>query len=191
MVASISNVTAFSTATSRLTSILSDPSLIACNSPPTPTETYFDVVDPGASTADFNDGTAIIARIRRMGRDDTRASIDRASEALPDWRDKTTAAKRSKILSEWSSLIKESSEDISKIMTLESGKPLAESRGEVNYGTSFLDYYAAECIRPNSAGGGFLTPSPFATPDGAPRGKMMAINEAVGVCGKLCRRDTT
>lgn len=70
-------------------------------------------------------------------------------------------------------------------MTFESGKPLNESRGEVNYGTSFLDYYAAEAIRPNSAGGGFIAPSPFAMPDGTPRGKIMAINEAVGVCGEL------
>ena len=59
-------------------------------------------------------------------------------------------------------------------MTLESGKPLHESRGEVAYGTSFLDYYAAEAIRPNSAGGGYMSPSPFTAPgDGAPRGKIM------------------
>eukprot|EP00984_Skeletonema_dohrnii_P004838 scaffold1700_cov129-Skeletonema_dohrnii-CCMP3373.AAC.17 len=182
MVASFSNAAAFSTATSRLTSILNDPSLITCDSPPSQT---FDVIDPGASAAQFKDGSAVIAHVRRMGRDDTKDAINRAHIALPDWRDKTTAAYRSGILTEWSSLIKESAEDIAKIMTLESGKPLAESRGEVGYGTSFLDYYAAEAIRPNNSGGGFISPSPFATPDGAPRGKMMAINEAVGVCGEL------
>ena len=182
MVASFSNAAAFSTASSRLTSILNDPTLITCDSLPSQT---FDVVDPGASAVQFEDGTAVIAHVRRMGRDDTNDAINRAHMALPDWRDKTTAAYRSGILSEWSSLIKESAEDIAKIMTLESGKPLAESRGEVNYGTSFLDYYAAEAIRPNSAGGGFISPTPFATPDGAPRGKMMAIHEAVGVCGEL------
>lgn len=181
MVASFNKAASFSTATPRLTSILSDPSLITCDSPPSHT---FDVVDPGASAAQFNDGSAVIAQVRRMDRDDTKAAIDRAHASLPDWRDKTTAAHRSRILSDWSSLIKESAEDIAKIMTLESGKPLAESRGEVNYGISFLDYYSAECIRPNSSGGGFLSPSPFATQDGAPRGKMMAINEAVGVCGE-------
>lgn len=182
MVASFSNAAAFSTASTRLTSILNDPTLINCDSPPSQT---FDVVDPGASAVQFEDGTAVIAHVRRMGRDDTLEAINRAYMALPDWRDKTTAAYRSGILSEWSSLIKESAEDIAKIMTLESGKPLAESRGEVNYGTSFLDYYAAEAIRPNSAGGGFISPTPFATPDGKPRGKMMAIHEAVGVCGEL------
>jgi hypothetical protein len=182
MVASFSNAAAFSTATSRVTSILDDPSLITGDSPPSQT---FDVFDPGASAAQFEDGTAVIAHVRRMGRDDTKAAIDRAHEVLPDWRDKTTAAHRSGILSKWSSLIKESAEDIAKIMTLESGKPLSESRGEVNYGASFFDYYAAEAIRPNSAGGGFISPSPFAMPDGGPRGKIMAIHEAVGVCGLI------
>ncbi len=178
----VANAAAFSTATSRVTSILDDPSLITGDATSSQT---FDVIDPGASATQFEDGTAVIAHVRRMGRDDTKAAINRAHMALPDWRDKTTAAHRSGILSKWSSLIKESAEDIAKIMTLESGKPLAESRGEVNYGTSFLDYYAAEAIRPNSAGGGFISPSPFATPDGAPRGKLMAIHEAVGVCGEV------
>mmetsp|Transcript_9531 Transcript_9531/g.13299 ORF Transcript_9531/g.13299 Transcript_9531/m.13299 type:complete len:404 (-) Transcript_9531:189-1400(-) len=66
-------------------------------------------------------------------------------------------------------------------MTMESGKPLAESKGEVVYGTSFLDYYAGEAIRPTSAGGGFIAPTPFATGTGAPRGKIIAVQEAVGV----------
>jgi hypothetical protein len=56
-----------------------------------------------------------------------------------------------------------------KIMTLESGKPLRESVGEVGYGTSFIDYYAAEAIRTTSAGGGILVPSPFSSVDGSPR----------------------
>lgn len=183
MVASFSKAAAFSTAGTRLTSILNDSTLITtCDSPPSQT---FDVVDPGASAAQFQDGTAVIAHVRRMGQADTKDAINRAHMALSDWRDKTTAAHRSNILSKWSSLINESAEDIAKIMTLESGKPLAESRGEVNYGTSFLDYYAAEAIRPSSAGGGFISPTPFATPDGTPRGKMLAIHEAVGVCGEL------
>jgi len=176
------NAAAFSTATSRVVSILDDPSLITGDSIPSQT---FEVIDPGASATQFEDGTAVIAHVRRMGRDDTKAAINRAYMALPEWKDKTTAAHRSGILSKWSSMIKEAAEDIAKIMTLESGKPLAESRGEVNYGTSFLDYYAAEAIRPNSAGGGFISPTPFANVDGSPRGKLMAIHEAVGVCGKV------
>lgn len=181
LVPSVSNAAALSTATSRLTSILKDPSLIVTGD----ALTVFDVVDPGSSASQFEDGTAVIAQVRRMGRDDTKAAISRAHSALPHWKDKTTAAYRASILSKWSSLIKESAEDIATIMTLESGKPLIESRGEVNYGTSFLDYYAGEAIRPNSAGGGFISPTPFSMPDGAPRGKILAIHEAVGVCGEL------
>jgi len=65
-------------------------------------------------------------------------------------------------------------------MTLESGKPLSECDGEIAYGTSFLDFYAAEAIRPTSAGGGIIIPSHLASPNGAPRGKILAIQEAVG-----------
>jgi len=65
-------------------------------------------------------------------------------------------------------------------MTLESGKPLKESIGEVAYAASFLDFYAGEAVRTTGAGGGYLCPSPFAAPDGSPRGKIMAIHEPVG-----------
>eukprot|EP00578_Thalassiosira_sp_NH16_P029504 CAMPEP_0181090700 /NCGR_PEP_ID=MMETSP1071-20121207/8003_1 /TAXON_ID=35127 /ORGANISM="Thalassiosira sp., Strain NH16" /LENGTH=190 /DNA_ID=CAMNT_0023172787 /DNA_START=15 /DNA_END=584 /DNA_ORIENTATION=+ len=144
-----------------------------------PGDTY-DVVDPGASAGQHDDGSAIIAQVQRMGREDTKRAIDRASAALGGWKDGTTALHRSGILSKWSELIKENTQDIAKIMTLESGKPLHESIGEITYGTGFLDYYAAEAIRPNSAGGGSISPSPFVAPDGGPRGKIMAMNEAVG-----------
>ena len=77
--------------------------------------------------------------------------------------------------------MRENAEDLAHIMTLESGKPLAESRGEVNYAVSFLDFYASEAVRPTSSGGGFMVPTPFSTPSGAPRGQIMAIHQAVGV----------
>jgi succinate-semialdehyde dehydrogenase/glutarate-semialdehyde dehydrogenase len=67
-------------------------------------------------------------------------------------------------------------------MTLEAGKPLLESRSEVQYGRSFLDYYAAEAVRPN----GFLVPSPFTSASsGQPRGQIMALQQAVGVTAML------
>ena len=175
-------VAAFSTATPAITSMLKDPTLLGDGVSGSDT---FDVVDPGASSAQFDDGSAIIAQVKRMGREDTKDAIDRASAALSGWKDGTTASRRSEILTKWSTLIKENSEDIAKIMTLESGKPLTEAKGEVAYGTSFLDYFAAEAIRPSSAGGGYMAPSPFTTGDGAPRGRIMAINEAVGVCALI------
>ena len=142
----------------------------------------FDVFNPGASLKQYNDGS-IIGQVQKMGREDTKQAIDRASSALSEWKDGTTGSYRSNLLTKWSTLITENSEDIATIMTLESGKPLTESRGEVQYGVSFLDYFAAEAIRPSSAGGGYMVPTPFTNPDSnTPRGKILAINEAVGVC---------
>jgi succinate-semialdehyde dehydrogenase/glutarate-semialdehyde dehydrogenase len=139
---------------------------------------HFEVRDPA-------DPRSVIARVRAMDREDARRAIERSSAALPSWRDGTTAAHRSDLLLRWSRLIQENAGDIASIMTLESGKTLAESRGEIAYGVSFLDYYAAEAIRPSSAGGGFLVPTPFSRQDGAPRGQILALQQAVGVCALI------
>jgi succinate-semialdehyde dehydrogenase/glutarate-semialdehyde dehydrogenase len=139
---------------------------------------HFEVRDPA-------DPRSVIARVRAMDREDARRAIERSSAALPSWRDTTTAAHRSSLLLRWSRLIQENAGDIARIMTLESGKTLAESRGEIAYGVSFLDYYAAEAIRPSSAGGGFVVPTPFSHPDGAPRGQVLALQQAVGVCALI------
>lgn len=177
-----SAATAFST----LASMLSDPSLLGDHrargggADERDASSFFDVVDPGSSS-----GRDVVGRVRRMGREDARLAIERANAALVGWRDDTTASIRSGLLSRWSYLVKENSEDIARIMTMESGKPLHESRGEVAYGASFLDYYAAEAVRANSAGGGTVCPTPFATGGGAPRGRILAMNEAVGVCGLI------
>jgi succinate-semialdehyde dehydrogenase/glutarate-semialdehyde dehydrogenase len=176
---------------STLASMLSDPSLLGDDprahggggggADDDDGASYFDVVDPGSST-----GRDVIGRVRRMGRDDARLAIGRAGSALAGWRDGATASRRSGLLSAWSALVRENSEDIAAIMTMESGKPLHESRGEVAYGASFLDYYAAEAVRANSAGGGTICPTPFAhAGTGAPRGRILATNEAVGVCGLI------
>ena len=179
-------VNAFSTVSisPAVSSLLSDPTLLGDGiSSSNGEKKTFDVLNPGASLKQYNDGTAIIGQVQKMGREDTQQAIDRASSALSEWKDGTTGAYRSSLLTKWSTLIKENSEDIATIMTLESGKPLIESRGEVQYGVSFLDYFAAEAIRPSSAGGGYMVPTPFTNPDSnTPRGKIMAINEAVGVC---------
>jgi len=76
-------------------------------------------------------------------------------------------------------------DDLATIMTLESGKPIRESLGEVAYASSFFQYYAAEAVRPTAAGGGFLTPTPFEMPNGRPRGTMIAIQEGVGVTAMI------
>lgn len=117
---------------------------------------------------------------------DTVDAIAFSSSILDQWRDGTTAAHRASLLSRWSGLLKDNAEVLASLITLESGKPLAEARGEVQYGASFLDYYAAEAVRPSSAGGGFVTPTPFAGAGGnEPRGQTMAVHQAVGVAAMV------
>lgn len=166
----LSTSNTLSTLTSAASSLLQDPSLI----PKRGTSNTFPVYDPA-------DPESLIAEVPKMGKLDAQAAIQQSHGVLPKWRDETTAAHRAFLLQQWSSLIKQNAQDLATIMTLEAGKPLAESLGEVNYAASFLDYYAAEAIRPTGAGGGFLAPSPFAASTGAPRGQIMAIQQAIGV----------
>lgn len=159
---------------------LNNPSLLPVADNLNPGETTFNVVNPGS-----RDGLEVIAKCRVMDQSDAKTIIESSAAALPSWRDETTCLHRSKILMKWSESIKDNLEDVATIMTMESGKPLAESKGEVMYACSFLDYYAGEALRPTSAGGGFIAPTTFGTPEGAPRGQIMAIHEAVGVCGMI------
>lgn len=130
--------------------------------------------------------TNVLANVSKQGRAEARTAIQLAEQALPSWRDGITAQERSKYLIEWSRLIEQNSEYLATIMTLESGKPLAESRGEVAYGKSFLDHFAAEALRSGGPGGGFLVPTTFESrATGEPRGHIMAIHQAVGVCSLI------
>lgn len=166
----------FSTTATDIYSVLKNPALLPDVA--TGDDETFQVHNPA-------DPTQILAHVSRNSRDDVKQAIERSEAALVSWRDETTAKYRASLLTEWSRLIQENTNDIATIMTLESGKPLAESKGEVSYGTSFLDYYAAEAIRPTSAGGGWMAPTPFENPNGSPRGKVMAIQQAVGVTGLI------
>ena len=152
-------------------SSLKDPSLLKWRGKSSSSSRDFEVFDPA-------DPESILATVPTM---DPNVAIRESYSSLPKWRDQTTAAFRGTLLIQWSSLIKSNLDDLATIMTLESGKPLSESRGEVNYAASFLDYYAAEAVRATGTGGGFMVPSPFSTTNGAPRGHVMAIQQAVGV----------
>ena len=74
---------------------------------------------------------------------DTRAAIDAAQDAFPAWK-KKTAKERAALLRKWFDLIMANQEDLAAIMTAEQGKPLAETRGEVAYGASFIEWFAEE-----------------------------------------------
>ncbi len=85
----------------------------------------------------------VLGRVPNMGAEETRRAIDAAESAWSGWRGRT-AAERGTILRRWYELILENQQDLAKIMTLEQGKPLAESMGEVVYGASFIDWFAEE-----------------------------------------------
>jgi len=87
-----------------------------------------------------------LADVADMGERETREAIDAASEAFKSWKH-TTAADRAAILNRWADLLAEHTEDLAQIMTCEQGKPLSESRGEINYSIAFFRWYAEEAKR--------------------------------------------
>ena len=87
-----------------------------------------------------------IARVPNLGAAETRSAIDAAYHAFPAWSG-LLAKERAAILRRWYELQLAHAEEIAQIMTAEQGKPLAESRGEVSYGASFVEFYAEEAKR--------------------------------------------
>ena len=87
-----------------------------------------------------------IARVPNLGAAETRGAIDAASRAFPAWSG-LLAKERAAILRRWYELQLAHAEEIAQIMTAEQGKPLAESRGEVSYGASFVEFFAEEAKR--------------------------------------------
>jgi succinate-semialdehyde dehydrogenase/glutarate-semialdehyde dehydrogenase len=100
--------------------------------------------DDRATTPVFNPASGIqIGTIPRMGAVETRRAIEAADAALPDWRSRT-AKERATILRRWFDLMMANQEDLARLMTIEQGKPLAESRGEIAYAASFIEWFAEE-----------------------------------------------
>ena len=87
-----------------------------------------------------------IARVPDVGAAGTRSAIDAAHRAFPAWSG-LLAKERAAILRRWYELQLAHAEEIARIMTAEQGKPLAESRGEVAYGASFVEFFAEEAKR--------------------------------------------
>ena len=87
-----------------------------------------------------------IAQVPNMGTNETNRAIDAAADALPEWRAQTAEA-RSLLLKKWHELILANADALAEIMTLEQGKPLAEAKGEVMYGNSFIEWFAEEAKR--------------------------------------------
>jgi succinate-semialdehyde dehydrogenase / glutarate-semialdehyde dehydrogenase len=88
----------------------------------------------------------IIGTVPRLGATETRQAIDAANRAFPAW-SKKTAKERAVILRRWFDLMMQNQEDLARLMTLEQGKPLAESKGEVAYAAAFLEWFGEEAKR--------------------------------------------
>jgi succinate-semialdehyde dehydrogenase/glutarate-semialdehyde dehydrogenase len=89
---------------------------------------------------------ATIGTVPRLGAAETRQAIDAAARAFPLWRRKT-AKERATVLRRWFDLMMANQEDLAHLMTTEQGKPLVESRGEVAYAASFLEWFGEEAKR--------------------------------------------
>ncbi|MFA9215852.1 MAG: NAD-dependent succinate-semialdehyde dehydrogenase [Sphingomonadaceae bacterium] len=117
---------------------------------------------------------AQIGTIPLMGAAETRRAIDAANLAWPAWR-KKTAKERAAILRKWNDLILQHTDDLALLMTSEQGKPLAESRGEVVYGASFIEWFAEEAKRV----AGETLASPW------PDRRLLVTKEPIGVCAAI------
>lgn len=103
----------------------------------------FTVTDPA-------DGSAI-AEVAALGAAEATRAVDAAHRAFPAWKGLLPQA-RADILRRWHGLMRDAADDLALLMTIEQGKPLAESRGEIAYAASFIAYYAEEALRVNAEG---------------------------------------
>jgi succinate-semialdehyde dehydrogenase/glutarate-semialdehyde dehydrogenase len=126
----------------------------------------FAVLDPADN--------AEIAQVPDFGADEALRAIAAAHAALPAWRAKT-GKERAAVLRRWFDLVIEHADDLAAIMTAEQGKPLAEARGEVVYGASFLEWFAEEARRVN----GDVLASP------ASDRKLVVLKQPIGVCASI------
>ncbi len=129
-------------------------------------DTPFDVLNPA-------DGSKV-GSVPDMGVAETKQAIEAAQSAMPAWAAMTAKA-RAVVLRKWADLVVENADDLAAIMTAEQGKPLAESRGEIIYGASFLEWFGEEGKRAY----GETIPSPIAN------ARILTIKQPVGVCAAI------
>ena len=113
----------------------------------------------------------VIGTIPHLGQAETAKAIADANAAWPAWR-KKTAKERSAILRKWFNLMMENQDDLAAILTTEQGKPLAEAKGEIAYGASYIEWFAEEGKRLY----GENIPSHMADR------RIMVTKEPIGVC---------
>jgi succinate-semialdehyde dehydrogenase/glutarate-semialdehyde dehydrogenase len=126
----------------------------------------FDVTNPATGE--------VVGQVPKMGAAETRRAIEAANAAWPGWRRKT-AKERAAVLRRWFDLIVQNQEDLAALMTAEQGKPLAESKGEILYGASFVEWFAEEAKRTY----GDTIPQPQNDR------RLVVIKEPIGVCAAI------
>jgi succinate-semialdehyde dehydrogenase / glutarate-semialdehyde dehydrogenase len=130
------------------------------------TPTRFEVCNP-------SDGKSI-ARVSACGPAEATAAIAAAERALPAWRARS-AADRARILRRWGELILANRDDLARLLTSEQGKPIAESRGEIAYGASFIEWFAEEGKRIYGE----------TIPTHASDKRIVVIKQPIGVCAAV------
>jgi succinate-semialdehyde dehydrogenase/glutarate-semialdehyde dehydrogenase len=131
--------------------------------------------DDKATITVVNPATGVpVGTVPKMGVTETRRAIEAANAAWPAWRAKT-AKERSIILRKWFDLMMANQEDLAKLMTVEQGKPIAESRGEIAYGASFIEWFAEEGKRIYGD----------TIPTHAPDKRIVVIKQPIGVCAAI------
>lgn len=116
----------------------------------------------------------IIATVPNMGATEAQQAIAAAQAALPQWRSQS-ANHRSKILRNWFDLIQQNRETLAQILSTELGKPISEARGEIDYGASYIEWYAEEAKRIY----GNTIPAPSADR------RITVIKQPIGVCAAI------
>jgi len=89
---------------------------------------------------------AVLGTVPKLGGRDTKRAIDAAAAAYPGWRART-GKERAVVMRRWSDLMLQHESDLALLMTLEQGKPLAESKGEISYAASFFEWFGEEAKR--------------------------------------------
>ncbi|MFW5329198.1 NAD-dependent succinate-semialdehyde dehydrogenase [Hydrogenophaga sp. ZJX-1] len=126
----------------------------------------FDVLDPATGLK--------LADVANLGPADAEKAIAAANAAWAGWKGKT-AKERSIILRKWYDLLMANQDDLGRIMTAEQGKPLAEAKGEVAYGASFVEWFAEEAKRVNGE----------TLPQFDNNRRLMVLKQPIGVCAAI------
>jgi succinate-semialdehyde dehydrogenase/glutarate-semialdehyde dehydrogenase len=131
--------------------------------------------DAGKTAPVVNPATGeTLGTVPHMGAAETRRAIDAANAAWPAWRGKT-ARERALVLRKWNDLMLANADDLAAIMTAEQGKPLAESKGEIAYAASFIEWFGEQAKRIE----GDVLESP------ARDRRIVVTKEPIGVCAAI------